>query len=151
MIDYFDKINRHKYLQLAEIGEPADNSLFLRFEEAIPSGIKEDIEILGMTVKDTQSIITSEDCAAYEVLFDDYITYCVTNESFTVGTDNEKFIGKLFRIYSESNFLEYISKTFFVTNEYPGPYKHYCFDCLNHVIDVVSVSEPKIEQIRGIF
>ena len=35
------------------------------------------------------------------------------------------------------------------TSEYPGPFKHYGFNYLNHIVDVISTEEPSIKLISG--
>ena len=54
----------------------------------------------------------------------------------------EEFEGKAFRVYSKSKFLDYVKATTYVTTDYPGPYNHYGFICLDHIINVVSSDAP---------
>ena len=37
----------------------------------------------------------------------------------------------------------------FASEEYPGPYKHYGVNCLNHIIDIVSETDPIIKELEG--
>lgn len=81
--------------------------------------------------------------------FESYIGYSVINESFTSWDDYERFEGKkTFRIYSKSRFLDYISNATFASVEYPGPYLHYGIVCLDHIVNVVTISEPKVREIH---
>jgi len=148
-MDYFDEINSHKYLYLVNIAEPEDNSLFLEVKEAHPSGIPEDIQIFGVTLKNTQEVLSNQDSPLYEILFRNYIAYFVTNESYGIPHENEVFSGSLFRIYTRSKFLEFILNSTFATKEYPGPLKHFSILCENHIIDVATVDEPGIKKTRG--
>lgn len=146
---YFDKINSHKYLYLTDIGEPDENELRLVIEEAKASGPVEDINVGDTVIEGTRAIESTEGCAAYEVYFEDYVGYSVLNESYVTGDDSEVFEGRIFCIYTKSHYLDYIQNGTFATDDYPGPFKHYGFNCLNHIVDVASMSEPKIKQIRG--
>ena len=65
MKNLVDQINTHEYLFLMQIEEPEVNVLHLIIAEAKPSGIKEDIVISDVTIKDTQSIITTNGCSIY--------------------------------------------------------------------------------------
>ena len=146
---YFDEINKHKYLYLTDIGEPDENELRLVIEEAKAAGEREDLKIGETTIEGTRAILSTDDCAAYEITFEDYIGYSVLNESYVSGDDSEISEGRLFCIYTKSHYLDYIHNGTFASDDYPGPFKHYGFNCLNHIVDVASMSEPKIKQIRG--
>ncbi len=148
-MDYFEKINAHECLYLTGIGESEENKLILVIEEAKASGPVEDVKVGDTVIGGGQAIQSTDDCAAYKVLFEDYIGYSVLNELFISGDDSEEFEGRLFCVYTKSHFLNYISKASFATEEYPGPFRHYRFSCLNDVVDVTSMNEPKIKQIRG--
>ena len=69
------------------------------------------------------------------------------NESFTTQDDSEIFSGRLFRVYSDSKFLDFVKSGTIATKDYPGPFKHYGIVCLNHDLDVVSVQEPEIQEL----
>jgi hypothetical protein len=84
----------------------------------------------------------------FEIIWKTYITYSVRNESyFAVSKDEEIVVGKKFRIYSNSNFLDFVSRGTFATTEYPGPFQHYGVLCENHIIDVVSIDAPQIQRL----
>lgn len=146
-----EQINSHKYLFLVHIEEPDDNDLRLVMEEGRPSGVKEDFEILGQTFKNTEAVISTDECAAYDVVFEDYIIYSICNEMYARPDDDyEKYTGRLFRVYETSHFLDYLCKEIGAANEKPSePLKHYGFICENHIVNVASECEPVIKQIRG--
>ena len=148
-MNYFKKINSHKYLYLTDIAEPADNELRLVIEEAKANGPVEDINIGGTEIEGTRAIMSTDDCAMYEVLFENYIGYSVLNESYVSKDDSEEFEGRIFCVYTNSYFLKYIGKASFASRDFPGPFRHYGFNCLNHIVDVVSTDGPTIKQIRG--
>ena len=148
-MDYFDQINNHKYIYLSAINEPEDNSLSFIVEEALAVGAAEEIEVSGVNLPPSRSIEVTSKSKKYKVYFDSYIAYSVLDESYALPDDLEKFSGRLFCIYQKSNFLDYTSKASFACDDHPGPSKHYGFNCLNHVINIVSTIEPKIEIIYG--
>ncbi|MCB2387447.1 hypothetical protein [Thalassolituus alkanivorans] len=117
---------------------------------AVPeiSSDKEPDKALRKLLSESKPIEVTDDSAHYEIVFDDYIAYAVTNESYDGGIE-EKFEGRLARIYSESAFLNYIGQGTFATEDYPGPFVHYGFCCLNQIIDVVSERPPTVKLINA--
>ncbi|HID01842.1 MAG TPA: hypothetical protein EYP18_01330 [Desulfobacterales bacterium] len=140
----FIKINEHRYIYLDSITEPEDNSLCLILTEATSEGPEEDIHIGDSIISGSRAIESVSGCARYKLLFEDYISYNVTNESYAQDAEQDKYSGKLARTYEYSPYLQYIEASTFATQEYPGPFIHYGFCCLNHCIDVVSVNEPTV-------
>lgn len=146
---YFENINNHKYIYLGEIGEPEDNCLRFTIEEAGISDEESTLEISGTEVSGLKSIEVTDKSCIYEVTFESYIGFSVLNESYVSGDDYEEFDGRLFCIYKKSHYLSYLSKASFASADHPGPFKHYGFNCLNHIVDVVSTEEPRIRLIRN--
>ena len=92
-------------------------------------------------------IVYNDNCEKYKIYFDYYIAYSVVNESYCYNNGNEIFEGENIRIYSKSNFLEYIKNDTCASEDYPGEFKHYAFISLNHIINVAAQEEPKITKI----
>jgi hypothetical protein len=145
----FQLINQHRYLYLTGICEPEDNVLKLMIAEAKVSGSREDFRIGSLELKDTAPIVVTEDSSIYEIIFDQYIAYSVRNESYTQLDEEEEFEGRLGCIYTKSKFLDYVRASTFASDDYPGPFKHYGFNCLNHTVDIVSATPPKIVELRS--
>ncbi len=61
----------------------------------------------------------------FEIVWDFYVAYSVTNESYTTRDESEVFSGRFARLYSKSHFLDYISRATFACKEYPGPLQHF--------------------------
>ena len=146
----FSSMNEHKYLDMIEIQETHEKCLRIVIAEAgttdreRPLTSKEEpIEALRKILNDSKPIKVTDNSAHYEIVFDDYIAYAVTNECYAEH-DKEVYDGILARIYSKSAFLDYVSQGTFATFDYPGPFKHYGFCCLNQIIDVVSEQPPEI-------
>lgn len=148
-MDIIEVINCHRYLYLIDICEPEDNVLKLLLAEAKVSDSKENIRIGEVEIKDTHPIAVAEDSSIYEVTFDQYIAYSVRNESYTHLDKEEEFDGRIACIYTKSRFLDYIRVSTFASDDYPGPFKHYGFNCLNHIVDIVSTSPPAISHAIG--
>jgi hypothetical protein len=144
-----DQLDACTYLFLCGITEPNDNSLQLLIEEARASDTPEDIEILGVKLEGTRSIEHDEVCRVFEVYWENYISYSVTNESYANADAPDSFVGQRVRYYSSSPFLEYIRHATFASDEYPGPYKHIAILCENHIIDVASMSEPQVRLVKA--
>ncbi|MEH7444897.1 hypothetical protein V7201_21570 [Bacillus sp. JJ1122] len=118
------------YIYLDELLEPEDNSLRLIINRSKTDKDSDYVEHLPLVQFD----------------FDTYISYSIINESFDNVDENEIYRGKVFRIYTQSNYLEFI-KSSTLEREDLCPkenYVHYQFPCLNHTIDVISCEEPKI-------
>jgi hypothetical protein len=151
----FRAMNQHKYLDMLEIQETYKDSLRIVIAEA---GISDEApqvspkeepnDALRKILNESKPIEVTGNSAHYEIIFNVYIAYAVTNESYAGGID-EKFEGKLARIYSESAFLNYIKQATFATEEYPGPFVHYGFCCLNQIVDIVSEQPPTAKLINA--
>jgi len=146
----FSAMNQHKYLDMIEIQETYKDCLRIVIAEA---GQKISLEeepngTLRKILNESKPIEVTDRSARYEIIFEDYIAYVVTNESYAGGIE-EKFEGRLARVYSESAFLNYIGQGTFATTEYPGPFVHYGFCCLNQIIDVVSEEPPVVKLINA--
>ncbi|MCH8862045.1 MAG: hypothetical protein IID51_06000 [Proteobacteria bacterium] len=144
-MDHFDDLSGHLYLYLANISEPKDNALILVIEEARADGPEIDDELPEGSPVKAREIETTAGCSKYKVYFENYIAYAVVDESYAQSGKDEIYEGGLARIYRKSYFLDFVSKTTFASSDYPGPFKHYAFICLNHCINVVSCNAPKIK------
>jgi hypothetical protein len=150
-MNLFEQINNHKYLYLTEIGEPEDNVLRLVIEQATTSDEERNLMVGETTISGLRDIVSDESCFAYELIFETYIAYAVLNESFTQVDKSEIYTGNFFRIYSKSNFLEYLKVATFATEDYPGKFTHYEIVALNHIVEIASVDAPIINVLREPF
>jgi len=153
----FAEMNRHKYLDMLKIVETHRDSLRIVIAEAgaverAPDSVLRGIADDGLKdlLKDSKPIEVTSESAHYEIIFEDYIAYAITNESYA-GADKQKeaYEGRLARVYSKSAFLEYIANGTFATSENPGPFIHYGFCCLNQIVDIVSEDPPTIKLVEG--
>jgi hypothetical protein len=121
-----DSLNSVKYLFLRELSEPRDNSLRI--------------------VKDAWPIESVEGCKSFELSWERYAAYLVTEE--LVGSagsyEDETYTGRLLRVYTKSHFLEYLTRD---TGGQVKPIQHYKLICLNHLIDVASYTPPEVRLV----
>lgn len=150
-MNLIEQINNHKYLYLTDIGEPSDNILRLVIEQATTSDEEHDMKIGETMISGLRDIVSDERCFAYEIIFESYIAYSVLNESYTQVDESEIFTGNLFRIYSKSNFLDYLKLATIATEDYPGKFEHYEIVALNHVVEIASTNSPLINVLRAPF
>lgn len=147
----FEQLNQHKDYELIEIGETDDWEFRILIAEAgmvensapVTSKEEPNEHLRGLMNKSTPVEVT-DSSKEYEIIFPDYITYSVRNESYTAWNDQEEFEGNPVRVYTKSVFLEYVKNATFATSDYPGSFKHYGFCCLNHIVDIVSMDAPTI-------
>jgi hypothetical protein len=137
-----------KYLLLRELREPRDNSLLLILDEASPAPTTVDLSIGQTTLNDLRPIEVAPSSQSFEIVWDTYIAYAVRNDSFVPGNEAEDIsVGRLFRVYERSNFLNYLAKATWGDVSYPGPLTHIGVICLNHIIDVAAVGLPRITRL----
>ena len=147
----FEHLDNCEYLELMEISETYQQCLTIVVAEAttgdeITSVSKEEepLEEVRDLLSGSRSIEIRDSSEVFQISFEDYIAYGVSNESYAGGKFKEEYKGKYARVYRTSAFLNFIEQGTFATSDYPGPFKHYAICCLNQIIDVVSVEPPKV-------
>ena len=153
-MDLLTELNQYRYIALLEIGETDDWKFRMLIAEmqvldrpTLVSVDKHPNEIERTLLADTNPIEITDKSAIYEVTFEDYVMYSVRNESYVHGNDYDEYEGDIFRIYSKSQFLDFLKISTFAAHDYPGPFKHYGFITSDHVIDIASVEPPKFSRI----
>lgn len=116
-----EELDSCRYLSLADIGEPEENSLRLVLEEALVLDKEESLEINGVVLTGVRPIEVTEDSRRFEVIFDTYISYAVRNESYCHWDESEEWEGERLRAYSKSKFLDFVAAGTFADEHYPGP------------------------------
>jgi hypothetical protein len=146
-------LNQAKYLYLRHISEPEDNSLRLVVEEAIADRTETEstpdrTSPLAEIRKGASPIKSVEECRRFELQWSRYIAYLVTEEGAGSGGSDkdEVYIGKLFRVYTKSHFLDHICRD---TGGHFEPVLHYKLICQNHLIDVASYSPPTVRLLNS--
>ena len=145
-----EQIDACKWLYLDDVREPSDNELVIRILEAVSGEDEIDANALDPLreireiLRESKPIVHESGCRVFHLRWPTYIAYSVRNESYVTPDDYEDFEGRLFVKYSKSRYLDFVGSATFATSDYPGPFDHYGIYCLNHIIDVVSVSAPEI-------
>jgi hypothetical protein len=79
----------------------------------------------------------------FDIRFTHYVSYAVRSEHYCQWDNDEVWTGKhVFRVYSQSKFLDFVSGATFATDDYPWPFKHYQIQSLYQIIDIASRDEP---------
>lgn len=135
-------------LFLREATEPNENSLRLIVEEAgvLPEEVV--VKIGATEITGCHPVRPMDGSRVFGITWNSYVAYSLINESFTVRDESQEFSGRLFRTYTKSHFLDYVSRATIACKEHPGPLQHIEVICESHVIDVVSVEFPQVREIR---
>lgn len=96
--------------------------------------------------EDAKTVVVDAERLIIQVELGSYIGYSVRNEPFTVWDRAEESEGHAFRTYSKSQYLDFIKSGAIADEVHAGPFGHYGMACLNHVVDVVSASEPVVTE-----
>ena len=89
----------------------------------------------------------------YEITFEDYIMHQTRNESYTSYDEQEIRKGNPLIIFEKSRLLDFLPQLTDCTSYpdgtfYPEKWTHYGTYCVDHIIDVVSCSKPKIRKYK---
>jgi hypothetical protein len=148
-----ERLDQCAFLFLRHLHEPRENCLRFIVEEAqaqkhlarqVDPGLD---DALAGILSDASPILSDSSSGSFEILFDSYVSYTVTNESYgTYPQPPEVFKGKLYRCFEWSHLLQFTKVTSYACDEYPGPgpLLHSEVVCLNHVIDVIATTEPVV-------
>jgi len=133
-----------------EMSEPDENVFRLVLQEAEVSSETVSHNI-GGTVIEGHPIGPAERSRTFELAWKQYVAYSVRNESFASPDDNSEVraSGRLFRTYSKSHFLDFVSRATIASEQYPGPVTHFCVACENHVVDIASTLLPEMQILRA--
>lgn len=143
-----DEMNDCRSLFLAEIQEAGHNSLKLVVAEGLPVGEPKSIMLGGVAIPDCTSIEVTDQSRIFELVWKHYVGYAVLDESYASVKDGEQCVGQRFRVYSKSRFLDYMAQATFACDEYPGPTRHYCVGCEDHIVEVLAVDAPVVTRVR---
>ena len=85
-----------------------------------------------------------------QIDFQNYVTYSVTYDDFTIWDDTEIFQGEWFRIYNKSNYFEFIQNELELKSFFPNEkLTHYSLACIEHKVDIISNYKPIIAEIES--
>ena len=138
--------NGHMNLFLTEIGEPSGNRLRIVVAEGI-LGRRLPIKFDDVDLGKGRPIEVTSESRHFELRWDDYVAYAVRNESFWKAESLEPQMSNHLHRRVDSAFLEFVFKTTFADDDYPGPLQHWALYTLTHCVDVVSVKPPRVQQV----
>ena len=148
-------LEQSKYLYLRQLTEPRENSLRIVVEQAIadrsaPGPMLDYASPLQEISRDASPIRSTPECKTFELIWDRYVAYLVTNESVSSGDPDkeEAYSGNVFREYTKSHFLKHLSRD---TDAHFEPVHHYKLICLNHIIDIASYRPAKVRLLESTF
>jgi len=103
----------------------------------------------GVTIEGLHRVHPTDGSRVFELIWNQYIAYAVTNESFaTPNGDENADSGRLLRCYSQSPFLDYVARTTVATAEFPAPYTHARVLSESQIVDVVSTGVPTFRVLQ---
>jgi len=135
------------FLFLTDLREGSHNSLHVQVAEGRPVGSPKPIRVAGTEIPDCTAIEITGESRMFEIVWDNYVGYSVLNESYATPGDEYPGEGNRFRTYSKSRFMQFIRQSTFACEDYPGPMRHYCVGCEDHIVNVVSVDPPTVRKI----
>lgn len=144
---------------LLSLNDGEDNELTMRIASSFVGEQREVSEsdepntALRRLLTESRPLLVNEE-RVYEIVFDRYIIYQVSSESYCSGDPNGKFSGRFLRIYESSALLNRLgeftdAQVLEDGSHYPGKWTHYGIVTQNHIIDIVSLDEPKVNISRG--
>ena len=68
------------------------------------------------------------------------------DESYGQIGESEVYKGKFAMVYSKSVFLDFVGQGTWASERHPGPFVHYGFWTLNHLVDVAACKPPEIQR-----
>jgi hypothetical protein len=122
-----------------------------RLEVYIVEGIRAseptDIHVGDVTLSGTYAMNITPASRRVVVIFDQVLTFLVTNESYaTPGEGDRRSDGILCR-YEQSSFLDYVRTSTLVDVLGPNEYSHFGLLLADDIIDVASASIPRVEVV----
>lgn len=153
--DLFD-VRLPAYL-IGLVGAP-ENRLVLTIEEATGLGPVQPGQVaLGDATEDvlenmlgnSRAIERGPGDRVIEVIWERPVAFAVTDESFAgPERDGEPAAGRVARLVEGSWFDDFVSTSTFADADYPGPLRHYSIVTLNHVVNVISDTEPHLRLVH---
>ncbi len=145
---FFSEINSSKFVFLREISDSERGTLRVVIEQAEADEESTFVDFGGTRISGVHRIRPTEESHAYSLVWDHYVIYAVSNESFAAAEASAIYSGRCLRVYTKSHFLDYRNVATIASTEYPGPMQHVGLLTETHVIDVISTVEPQILRLK---
>ncbi len=95
-------------------------------------------------IKDVQPLFLSDKSTIFKFEFRNFVSYSITEEMFVKNSEYDVFEGAWVRLYSNSHFKDFVQKTTWASDEYPGELHHFQINSYSHRIDVVTSFLPQV-------
>jgi len=148
MLSYLKLLNYQGSIFLNDLYEPEENMLRVLVDKATTNKIFEEKKINNDVIEEIPIVIDTN-TPILQIDFPTYISYSVNNEGYMADDRYESYYGYTFRMYTKSKFLDYVNSRLFAKSVFPDEeYIHYQIPCFNHIVDVVTFSEPIVSEIK---
>lgn len=144
------KLNDCEYLFVTSVREIEELTLEILVSEAKAQApilvAKNDSEVERLKVG-SRPVHPDSTCRTFCLVFDanKMVSYTVLNESYSRYPESQEvFTGKKFRVFANSNLLDFARSHTNASDQYPGPLFHYELICENHIVDVIATGPPSI-------
>jgi hypothetical protein len=151
---FLEDVNTEKYIYLDRLEETEDGLVIEIMgtttspldEQDIASTAEEFGEDVAELVKCSSSIDPNED-KRWRLVFENYISYAVINESYDNGDRATRDDHNCVCTADDSDWLDYVKKSTFAFQIING-IRHYQIRCLDHIINVAADEPPFIDSIQ---
>lgn len=141
--DYFEELNKCRYLFLKELVEPNRNVLRIRAIEGKVSKTTVPLQIAGKSLGKAYPVEIGSDSARYELTWNSYVLYQVMNEMFGLPEPStDGILGRLASVYRSSSLLDFVTRHSGASNDSPTKLLHFSILCADHLVDVISTDRP---------
>jgi hypothetical protein len=120
------------------------DSLEILLIEGIKCAEPEKLKIANVELGEGYSIEVTDQSRRFAIVFQDVLTYQVTNESYTSGDEYEIRTPGVLCKYERSRYLDFVRSSTLIESFSTGNYFHFGLLLEDDIVDVVTQSEPKI-------
>ncbi len=153
-----DDLNAHEYVTVLSIEQSEKSDWALRIiaveqrsgDPLSTMDLAEDSEPVRKLLEGARPIGTTPDCATYEICFPEYVIYTVLDESYSgAGGDvpSDRVGGPFAFSCRRSWLIDHVTRTTYASDTWPGPLTHYQLLTSDHIVDVVTHTEPIVRRI----
>ena len=146
--DYFDELNKCQYLFLKELVEPGRHVFRIRVIEGKLSKTTVPVQIAGKYFGEGHSVEIESDSPIYELTWNSYVFYQVTNEKFFSKEPSvDGILGRWASVYRSSELLDFANRDSKTPDDSSlNRLLHYRIACEDHIVDVISEDRPKCQR-----
>jgi len=124
--------------------------LLVEVAEGIVSSIPENVSIDDAgTIDDAHPIEVTDQSRHVRVEFTNVLAYQVTDESYAVPASGktEGVDGQILCRHTSSEYLQHVRKNSLIKHLVDDPVHHYRLGLADDIIDVITISEPRLEML----